>query len=551
MRRPWLECPISPTPSISWGWSRSSGAIPGRAAALVSRAIAIQPTAAVYHATLAAAFWSLGQLDRAVAGYRAALELQPDQPACHCNLGATLIDLGAVDEAIIHFREAVRLQPGLAPAHNNLANALRLKGDRLAAIQYFRNAVQLDPGSAEARSNLGELLLEMGEPAEALIHCREAVRLRPDFPLALTTLGHVLQDLGQLDQAQACLRQAIAQQRDQAGPHASLGGMREANLKMSYPPQRWMAGPHASLGGVLEELGDLEQSERELRKALRLDPRHAGALARLASRLRDKLPEADRLAIESLLADPALTPRDRWTLQFGMAHVADARGEYLLAADLARTANALQQTDFQERGKAFDPAAYRTLVDHLLGTFTADYFERVRGFGLATRRPVFVVGMPRSGTTLVEQILASHPKVFGAGELRLVWDILEQLPQLAGKSTPAIDCIAEIDATAVLALAQRHERELMALGGSADRVVDKMPENTLYLGWIATLFPQAIRDLLPPRPARRRSFLLDDPPGSCSLGLRSGPHCIAHQRTSTYDAPLEPGLADPDSRSRL
>ncbi len=243
---------------------------------------------------------------------------------------------------------------------------------------------------------------------------------------------------------------------------------------------------------MLEELGDLEQSERELRAALRLDPRHAGALARLATRLRDRLPEADRLAIESRLADPALAPRDRWTLEFGLAHVADARGEHHRAANLARTANALQQTDFQERGKAYDPAAHRTLVDRLLGTFTADYFERVRGFGLATRRPVFVVGMPRSGTTLVEQILASHPNVCGAGELRLVWDILEQLPRAAGKSIPAIDCIAHVDPTAVLALAQRHERELMALGGSADRVVDKMPENTLYLGWIATLFPQAI-----------------------------------------------------------
>ena len=405
---------------------------PGRAAALVSRAIAVRSTEAAYHATLAEAFWALGQLDRTVNAYRSALELQPDHPECHCNLGATLIDLGAVDEAVTHFREAIRLRPGFAAAHNNLANALRLLGDRVSAIEHFRKAVQLDPVSAEAQSNLGEMLLELGQPAEALTHCREAVELRPDFPLALTILGNVLQELGRLDEAQACFRQAIQQQPD-------------------------LAGPHAALGGLLEELGDFDRSERELREALRHDPRHAGALARLATRLRDKLPDADRSAIEARLAEPGLPARARWTLQFGLAQVDDARGEFQHAADRASQANALQQTDFEERGKTYDPGAHRALVDRLLATFSTNHFSRVRGFGLPTRRPVFVVGLPRSGTTLVEQVLASHPAVFGAGELRLVWDILDLLPQAAGRDAPPLDCIAHVDQKAVGALAQRHE----------------------------------------------------------------------------------------------
>jgi Sulfotransferase family len=144
-----------------------------------------------------------------------------------------------------------------------------------------------------------------------------------------------------------------------------------------------------------------------------------------------------------------------------------------------------------ERGKTYDPWAHRALVDRLLATFTTDYFPWVRGFGLPTRRPVFVVGLPRSGTTLVEQVLASHPAVFGAGELRLAGDILDLLPQAASRDAPPLDCIAQVDQKAVGALAQRHESALEAMGGAALRVVDKMPENTLYLGWIATLFPQA------------------------------------------------------------
>ena len=130
---------------------------PGRAAAFVSRAIAVRSTEAAYHATLAEAFWALGQLDRTVSAYQSALGLQPDHPEYRCNLGATLIDLGVVDEAIAHFREAIRLRPDFAAAHNNLGNALRLQGDRASAIEHFRKAVQLDPVSAEARSNLGVL----------------------------------------------------------------------------------------------------------------------------------------------------------------------------------------------------------------------------------------------------------------------------------------------------------------------------------------------------------------------------------------------------------
>ena len=440
---------------------------PGRAAAIVSRAIAVRCTEAAYHATLAEAFWALGQLDRTVSSYQSALALQPDHPEYHCNLGATLIDMGAVDEAIAHFRQAIRLQPDFAAAHNNLGNALRLQGDGISAIEHFRKAVQLDPSSAEARSNLGEMLLDSGQPAEALSHCREAVGLRPDSPAALTNLGNVLHSLGRLDEAQACFREAIQQKPN-------------------------MAGPHAALAGVLEELGDFGRSDRELREALRLDPRHAGALARLATRHRDKLPDADRSAIEARLADPALPPQDRSTLQFGLAQVADARGEFDHAADLARQANAIQKTDFEKRGKTYDPQAHGEFVDRLLATFTADYFLRVREFGRQTRRPVFVVGLPRSGTTLVEQVLASHPSVFGAGELRLVRDILDRLPQAAGRNVPPLDCVADVGQKTIETLAQRHESELEALSGSALRVVDKMPENTHYLGWIATLFPQAI-----------------------------------------------------------
>jgi hypothetical protein len=176
---------------------------------------------------------------------------------------------------------------------------------------------------------------------------------------------------------------------------------------------------------------------------------------------------------------------------FGLAQVFDGRAEFARAADLAAMANALQQADFRRRGLAYDPAAYKLFVDRLLAAFTPEFFERVRGFGLETERPVFVVGMPRSGTSLVEQILASHPRVFGAGELQLARDTFRAIPEVTRCSGLPHECLDHLGRDALVRLARQHLDKLAERNALADRVVDKMPENTLYLGLMAALFPRA------------------------------------------------------------
>ena len=437
---------------------------PRRAGELIGRAVARDPAVAAYHASLAEVYWALGELDSAIATGRAALALQPDNTEVLCNLGSTLVAQGNVDAAIGHFREAIRLDPELAVARNNLGNALRIKGDKVASLAQFREAVRLDPALAEAHSNLGRMLLDQGDPREALLHCREAVRLRPDFPMACSNLGNVLDALGQLDEAKVWLLAAIRRKPD-------------------------LAAAHASLAGLLEQLGDIDQAVASLQEALRHDPRHAGALARLATRMRGKLPDGYRSAIDGLLADPALPPEQRWPLQFGLAHVLDDRGDFDRAARLTALANSLQSSDFRKRGLGYDPETHEKFVDQLIATFTPEFFARVGRLGSDSERPVFIVGMPRSGTSLTEQVLASHPHVFGAGETRLVRATWDALPEATGRREMPLDCLKHLDRQAVHRLAGRHLHALEALDGSADRVVDKMPENTLYLGLIAVLFP--------------------------------------------------------------
>ena len=439
---------------------------PRKAEAMIGQAVAFRPSEAAYHASLAQVCQVLGQVDRGIECCRAACRLQPDRPDYHYNLGLSLMARGDLDAAIDHLRGAIGLKPDFAWAHNNLGNALLLKGEKAAALDHLRQAVRLDPSSAQAHSNLGSALLNLGEHHAALVHYQEAARLRPDLAGSHNNLGNVLHATGRLDESEACYRAAIRLQPD-------------------------LVAAHAGLGRVLEELGDLDQAIAALREALRHEPRNALVLARLATAMPAALSESERESIESLLASANLPPEQRWPLLFGLAGAVDARGEFDRAASLTFEANALQRTAFRKRGMDYDPEAHRTFVDRLIAAFTPEFFARVRGCGLETERPVFVVGMPRSGTTLVEQVLASHPRVFGAGELRLVPETFDSLPQTTGRTESPLDCIKHLDRESIERIANLHMGALMALNDSADRIVDKLPENTLYLGLIAVLFPRA------------------------------------------------------------
>ena len=246
-----------------------------------------------------------------------------------------------------------------------------------------------------------------------------------------------------------------------------------------------------ALGAVLEVLGDLRGAEDRFRAALGHDPEHAGALSQLATTLRGKLPDEDLVKLRRLTAEPDQRDGRRATLHFGLAQALDARGEYDRAAAHLREANALALEGWRRRGEAYDPARHAEFAAAMRAACDAAFFDRVRGLGPDSERPVFVFGLPRSGTTLVEQILASHTRVFGAGETRLAVDHFEALPALMGRDDPAPACLSRLDAGSIAALGRRYLDRLDALDATAARVVDKMPDNYAYLGLLAALFPGA------------------------------------------------------------
>ena len=299
---------------------------------------------------------------------------------------------------------------------------------------------------------------------------RQILTAAPDHAGALHLLGVIAYQAGKLDEALACYRRALQLQPDYAEAHGKLGG-------------------------ALEEIGDLRGAEDAFRAALRHNPRFAFAHCKLAGLLGGKLPEQDLAAQRRLLEQgPAcgeqrdLTDAQRLLLHFGLAQVLDARGEFAEAAEHLERGNALQLSEWRKRGQEYDPQEYALHTKQMIAVCTPDFIQRVRGFGLESEVPVFVVGLPRSGTTLIEQILASHGQVFGAGELKLARDTMLAL---GGQGVDPVEGLRRLDRETARRLASRHLEKLRALSPTALHIVDKMPDNYLLLGLLAGLFPGA------------------------------------------------------------
>jgi tetratricopeptide (TPR) repeat protein len=429
-------------------------------------ALRLSPNLAEAHTNLGQLSLELRRLDEAAFHCRDAVRLRPNFPEAHNNLGNVLREQGKLHEAKACYVEALRLNPDLAMTYNNIGQAVQEDGKLDDAVTWYQKALQLEPGSARIHCNLASALQEQEKHEDARAEYQTALQLDPDYAEAHHGLGTVVHDDGQFQEAAAHFRTALQLKPD-------------------------LVSAHTSLGTVLEELGEFETALSCFREAMRHDPRCGGAYGQLATTLRAKLPEADRVAMEQMLADREMPAGKRLALHFGLAQVCDARGDYAQAADHLREANALREAEWQKRGQGYDPVEHARFVDGLIATFTPAFFERVRGFGLETERPVFIVGVPRSGTTLIEQILASHSQVFGAGELRYVRDTFEAVPQVMNRQASPIECLRELDRATAGLLAQRHLDRLRQMNEPALRIVDKMPDNYLHLGLVATVFPKA------------------------------------------------------------
>jgi tetratricopeptide (TPR) repeat protein len=455
---------------------------------LYRRALAIEPHDAAAHNNLGNAFLELGQCADAVAAYRQALAISPQNADIHCNLANALRQLGELPEAQAASERAIALNPQLAMAHNNLALVLSGRGERDRAVASYRQALTLKPGYVEALNNLANLLRELGERRETVALYGKAIELDPQRAESHCNLGNALSELRRLEEAVASFRRALALRPDYLQAHLGLA----AALRMQGRAAEAQASceaalalePHSVeglclLGELRADRGRFPEAQPLFERALALDADFPFVYCSIAAHRRMTSADSAWLrGVEALLARP-LPLGQEIGLRYALGKYCDDVQRYHEAFGNYRRANDLTK----RYGATYDRAKLSRRVDQMIGSFDAAFFKRQQPDADASELPLFVIGMPRSGTSLTEQILASHPAVFGAGELRF-WN-------RACADFEAAELKGDSGARLMPAMARDYLARLAALSGGAQRVVDKMPANFLYAGLIHAALPRA------------------------------------------------------------
>ncbi len=470
-----------------------------------------------------------GLLDEAEPLYRRVLEAAPAQPDALHLLGILLHQRGQREDAIKFLEKAVRAAAGEAAFLANLAEAYRANGRLEEAVSAFGKALDLSPDDADARFNLGCALTEMGDLVGAAENFRKAVMARPDEASYLIRLGETLLELGAWPEAERHFRAALALDPTHSGAMVGLAGAlmmtgrseeaetlyREAGagapldaelhlrigrallehgrpslagdtLKHAASLDPRSALTHVHHARALQEQGRFDEAIAGYEEALALNPEQAEAHYGLAGSRKFSGGDPEISRLESLLESGPPENAARAALGFSLAKMYDDAGHTEQAFERYAEANALMAAQNPFNGPAFVDA-----VSEVIETFSAGFFAARADFGVADERAIYILGMPRSGTSLVEQILASHADIFGGGERQEIRQLIAGLPLELESQAAFPGSVGSMDRAHSRRLGERLANLLQNLAPEAARVTDKMPNNFLRLAFIALIFPKA------------------------------------------------------------
>lgn len=444
-------------------------------------------------------------------------------------LGNVLFVTGAVEEALAHFRRAVKLEPNRADFHTSVGIALARSGRKEDAAVSFGNAVRLDPQAIDAHLNLavcnvqlnrvGEveklikriealaqapdaaLLLEIanlykaiGRPEDAERFLRRALELAPQNATLWFVLGELLVQAGRLDEGEGALIKARASGYPDA--HLHLAFARLASHRGQIESARQLLGQALALAedsvpllsriaAQYSVIGDFDAEERCLRRILELEPGEPAAYTRLALAPGRAIAPAELVRLQGLLRDSSLDPQLRSRIGFALGSFFNHAGQYDEAFSAYRQGNRL-------KGYSFDLGAYAARVDRVRSMFGSGFFSSRADWGSDSGLPLLIVGMPRSGTTLVEQILDSHTAVHGAGELGTVAALSATHGQPAADFMVDPEAALGLTAAPVAAHATAYLEKMHAVARRGEQyVANKLPHNFEQLGLFGLLFPHA------------------------------------------------------------
>lgn len=430
----------------------------GEASAYFSRAVAKNGKRAVYWVNWALCLAASGHSTEAIQKLEAATRIKPDFVEAWYNLAVLQRQANQPKVAVTSYRKVLQLSPSHLSALNNLGEMLSQTEQRAEAAGLLRRVLALRPDHTDAQYNLASLLTDES-PAEAIPLLRQVIQARPALVDAYRLCAKALSKNAEHPAAVAVLELALNQTVDSADIRNDLGL-------------------------VYLEMGDILRARQAFEAAIDLRPDHGHALYNLAFAVKAEAQPALLDKLENAVSKPGLADDIKVLLHFASGHLHESAQNYDQAFTHFEQANRLKNADYRPDEIEAQFAAMRTV-------FTRDFFA-ARTFGADDTLPVIIVGMPRSGTTLVEQIIASHPQAAGAGELLMFNQMANSLSASLRTAEPYPVSVRHLNAAQAGQLAAHYRAELARRGGSDKvRVCDKMPGNFVNLGLIALLFPRA------------------------------------------------------------
>ncbi|MBI1174855.1 MAG: tetratricopeptide repeat protein [Sideroxydans sp.] len=443
------------------------------------------------------ALQTLSRDEEALACYDQAIALLPSHVSACYNRGNILQNLGRYQDAIDSFQKALSLRPHHADSHVNLGNAFARLGRHDEALTSYIKALNLSPADPGIANNLGLALKALKRYKEAQAYFNKAIALQPNYVDAHFNLAIALQDMGHNEEARAEFGRAIALHPAHADAHVRLGQVLQSlqhhaealasyQVALSIRPDD--AGTHVSLGVLHMELGNSEEATNCFLRAIEADQQCSAAYLNLATQNHYARDEALFTQLQSLYARRTTLPaNERIDVSFAMGEALEKMGRYEESFAAFAEGNQLRCVD-----NPVDEVVMETLFDKTTTLFTRELFGECQALSSILpssheeRVPVFIVGMPRSGTTLIEQILASHPAVFGAGELDDIGEVVQQAGVIL-RDSPDME-------TSLLRLrdmGREYMDRVWKRAPDARYITDKMPGNFRYLGLIHLMLPNA------------------------------------------------------------
>jgi len=498
----------------------------------LKRAIKINAQAPSYHANLGEILRQAGRADEAAEALEAAIKLDPNNAQALNNLGIIQYEKRAFPKAVDFYKRALALNPNMPEALNNLGNASRMVGDIDGALHAYqealtlravypevynnlgtllqqdrrleeaehalRKAIQQNPQYVEAHNNLAQLLFNQKNEVEALRILGDALKFAPKNVQTLLLTSKIQLRRNNLPAAEQATRLALKEEPENPEALTLLGQILhetdrydEALEVLDRALKKAPENPEALnfYGVALKSVGRLDEAREYILKALKLNDGMYGAYANLNDLVDFSEGVGEELfnRMDAIFESVKNPEADQFlALHFAYAKALDDRGQHEKALDHYITGGRMKraQLDYKESDT-------HGFFDAIKAAFPKEVFENRKFAGLDDDRPVFIVGMPRSGSTLVEQILSSHPDVYGAGEVKYLARALGQLrdrfpslpkyPEMVAKITPA-----QLDITA-----KNYQQAIQQGAGDAKRITDKLLTNYFFLGLINLLFPKA------------------------------------------------------------